>query len=85
MQVIVVNLVLNGALDKNINILVIAWILLAFYYFKHPHAHKQQIKRQVKTQFDSLEFSADNVNKTFIEKENNLTNLQNFNLELAIC
>ena len=27
----------------------------------------------------------DNVNKTFIEKENNLTNLQNFNLELAIC
>ena len=32
-------------------------------------------KRQVKTQFDSLEFSADNVNKRFIEKENNLTNL----------
>ena len=25
-----------------------------------------------------MEFSADNVNKTFIEKENNLTNLQNF-------
>ena len=42
-------------------------------------------KRQVKTELNSLKFSADNVNKTFIEKENNFTNLQNSNLESATC
>ena len=51
-----------------------AWTLFTFNHFKHPDAHEQK-KRQVKTQFDSLEFSADNVNKRFIEKENNITNL----------